>query len=92
MMGALASQSNALQQALIASCPTSCARSNTTFVNLRATLDDLDPLVNASKPVADRLGPFFHAFRSAAHDAVPTITDLQTRSSAGPGPKTTSSS
>ena len=52
-------------------------QANTTFVNLRATLDDLDPLVNASKPVADKLGPFFHTFRSAAHDAVPTITDLQ---------------
>jgi phospholipid/cholesterol/gamma-HCH transport system substrate-binding protein len=52
-------------------------QSNTTFVNLRATLDDLDPLVNASKPVAEKLGPFFHTFRAAAHDAVPTITDLE---------------
>ena len=32
---------------------------NTTFVNLRAALDDLDPLVDASKPVATRLRPFF---------------------------------
>ncbi len=76
MMGALASQSNALQQALI-KLPDFMRQSNTTFVNLRATLDDLTPLVNASKPVADKLGPFFHTFRSAAHDAVPTITDLQ---------------
>jgi phospholipid/cholesterol/gamma-HCH transport system substrate-binding protein len=76
MMGALASQSNALQQALI-KLPDFMRRSNTTFVNLRATLDDLTPLVNASKPVADKLGPFFRTFRSAAHDAVPTITDLQ---------------
>ena len=76
MMGALASQSNALQQALI-KLPDFMRRSNTTFVNLRATLDDLTPLVNASKPVADKLGPFFRTFRSAAHDAVSTITDLQ---------------
>ena len=76
MMGALASQSNALQQALI-KLPDFMRQSNTTFVNLRATLDDLTPLVNASKPVADKLGPFFRTFRSAAHDAVPTITDLQ---------------
>ena len=76
MMGALASQSNALQQALI-KLPDFMRRSNTTFVNLRATLDDLTPLVNASKPVADKLGPFFRTFRSAAHDAVPTIIDLQ---------------
>ena len=31
---------------------------NTTFVNLRAALDDVDPLVDASKPVAERLQPF----------------------------------
>jgi len=76
MMGALASQSHALEQSLVR-LPDFMRQSNTTFVNLRATLDDLTPLVNASKPVADKLGPFFHTFRSAAHDAVPTITDLQ---------------
>ena len=76
MMGAIASQSKALETALTR-LPDFMRQSNTTFVNLRATLDDLTPLVNASKPVADRLGPFFHTFRRAAHDAVPTITDLQ---------------
>jgi phospholipid/cholesterol/gamma-HCH transport system substrate-binding protein len=76
MMGALASQSNALSSS-IAHLPPFMRQANTTFVNLRATLDDLDPLVNASKPVAVRLGPFFHDFRAAARDAVPTITDLQ---------------
>ena len=49
---------------------------NTTFVNLRATLDDVDPLVKASKPVADRLGPSSSTLRGAARDAVPTVTDL----------------
>jgi phospholipid/cholesterol/gamma-HCH transport system substrate-binding protein len=76
MMGAIASQSQSLQQALV-KLPDFMRQSNTTFVNLRATLDDLTPLVNASKPVATRLGPFFRTFRRAAHDAVPTITDLQ---------------
>jgi len=76
MMGAIAGQSESLKQALVR-LPDFMRQSNTTFVNLRATLDDLDPLVNASKPVADRLGPFFHTFRKAAHDAVPTITDLE---------------
>lgn len=76
MMGAIAGQSNALEQALVR-LPGFMRQANTTLVNLRATLDDLTPLVNASKPVADRLGPFFHTFRRAAHDAVPTITDLQ---------------
>ena len=34
----------------LSACPTSCGPANTTFVNLRAALDDLDPLVEASKP------------------------------------------
>jgi phospholipid/cholesterol/gamma-HCH transport system substrate-binding protein len=76
MMGAIAGQSKALESALVR-LPDFMRQSNTTFVNLRATLDDLTPLVNASKPVAEKLGPFFHTFRRAAHDAVPTITDLQ---------------
>lgn len=76
MMGAIASQSRALEQSLVR-LPDFMRQANTTFVNLRATLDDLTPLVDASKPVADRLGPFFHTFRRAASDAVPTITDLQ---------------
>jgi phospholipid/cholesterol/gamma-HCH transport system substrate-binding protein len=76
MMGAIASQSSALKEALVR-FPDFMRQANTTFVNLRATLDDLDPLVNASKPVAEKLPPFFHAFRRAAHGAVPTITDLE---------------
>jgi phospholipid/cholesterol/gamma-HCH transport system substrate-binding protein len=76
MMGAIGSRSRALQEALIR-FPDFMRQANTTFVNLRATLDDLDPLVDASKPVAERLGPFFHTFRRAAHDSVPTITDLE---------------
>jgi phospholipid/cholesterol/gamma-HCH transport system substrate-binding protein len=76
MMGAIGSQSAALREALVR-FPDFMRQSNTTFVNLRATLDDLDPLVEASKPVADRLGPFFSTFRRAASDAVPTITDLE---------------
>jgi phospholipid/cholesterol/gamma-HCH transport system substrate-binding protein len=76
MMGAIASQSTALREALVR-LPEFMRQSNTTFVNLRATLDDLDPLIDASKPVAARLGPFFSTFRRAARDAVPTITDLE---------------
>ena len=76
MMGAIAGQSTALRRALVR-LPGFMRQSNTTLVNLRATLDDLDPLVDASKPVADRLGPFFQTFRRAARDSVPTITDLE---------------
>ena len=76
MMGAIARQSEALKEFLVR-FPDFMRQSNTTFVNLRATLDDLDPFINASKPVATKLGPFFHTFRQAAHGAVPTITDLE---------------
>jgi phospholipid/cholesterol/gamma-HCH transport system substrate-binding protein len=51
-------------------------RANTTFVNLRAALDDLDPLVSASRPAARELGPFLAELRATAADAVPTIRDL----------------
>ena len=51
-------------------------RSNSTFVNLRAALDDVEPLVDASKPVAKKLQPFLDELRPFAKDARPTIRDL----------------
>ena len=51
-------------------------RANTTFVNLRAALDDLDPLVEDSKPVAKKLRPFLAELRPLARDARPTLNDL----------------
>jgi len=75
MMGALGRQKEALAES-IAKFPDFMREADTTFVNLRATLDDLDPLVQASKPVARKLQPFFSQFRATAHDAVPTIADL----------------
>jgi phospholipid/cholesterol/gamma-HCH transport system substrate-binding protein len=56
--------------------PTTLRRANTTFVNLRSTLDTLTPLVDESKPVAKRLQPLFAALRPFAQDARPTIADL----------------
>jgi phospholipid/cholesterol/gamma-HCH transport system substrate-binding protein len=52
-------------------------RSNTTFVNLRAALNDVDPLVNASKPVARRLNPFLDQLQPFLHDLKPTVADLR---------------
>ena len=72
---ALGNQRLALAQA-IAQLPAFMRQSNTTFVNLRATLNDVDPLVNASKPVAIALRPFLAQLRPFAHDAVPTVNDL----------------
>jgi phospholipid/cholesterol/gamma-HCH transport system substrate-binding protein len=75
MLNAVARQRTALETAL-SELPGFMRNFNTTAVNLRATLDDLDPLVDASKPVADRLGPFFRNFRAAAADLVPTVRGL----------------
>jgi phospholipid/cholesterol/gamma-HCH transport system substrate-binding protein len=51
-------------------------RANTTFLNLRAALDDLEPLVDDSKPVAKKLRPFLAELRPLARDARPTFNDL----------------
>jgi len=74
-MGALGSQKLALAEA-IRRFPPFMRRANTTFVNLRSTLDQVDPLVEASKPVAKRLGPFLSQARAFAADAEPTVRDL----------------
>jgi phospholipid/cholesterol/gamma-HCH transport system substrate-binding protein len=73
---AIGSQNRALSEAL-GLLPGTLRRGNTTFVNLRATLGDLDRLVAASKPVAPRLAPFFRALRPLVADARPTIRDLR---------------
>lgn len=51
---------------------------NTTFVNLRAALNDVDPFVNASKPVAKKLKPFLDQVQPLARDARPTVKSLNT--------------
>jgi phospholipid/cholesterol/gamma-HCH transport system substrate-binding protein len=73
--GALGNQRDALADA-IARLPGFMRRANTTFVNLRATLDDLRPLVEESKPVAKKLRPFLAELRPLARNARPTIRDL----------------
>jgi phospholipid/cholesterol/gamma-HCH transport system substrate-binding protein len=56
--------------------PSFMRRANTTFVNLRSTLDDLDGLVNDSKPVAKKLKPFVDQLRPLTVEAQPTLRDL----------------
>ena len=72
---ALGAEREALGEA-IARLPEFMRTSNTTFVNLRAALGDVDPLVDASKPVARKLQPFLDQLRPLAADAKPTIRDL----------------
>jgi phospholipid/cholesterol/gamma-HCH transport system substrate-binding protein len=75
--GAIAGENRALSQAL-ALLPTTLKRGNSTFVNLRATLDDLDPLVAESKPATKDLAPFLRELRPLVHEAQPTVADLST--------------
>jgi phospholipid/cholesterol/gamma-HCH transport system substrate-binding protein len=58
--------------------PTTLRRANTTFVNLRSTLDDLEVLVDASKPATRDLAPFLRELRPLVREAEPTIHDLRT--------------
>src|SRR3954453_15894346 len=74
--GALGSQKDALAES-IDLLPPFMRRANTTFVNLRAALDDVDPLVTAARPVARRLGPFLDEARLFASGARPTVRDLR---------------
>ena len=73
---AIGSENVALSRAL-GLLPGTLRRANTTFVNLRSTLDDLDTLVNASKPATKRLAPLFARLRPLVRDARPTIRDLR---------------
>jgi phospholipid/cholesterol/gamma-HCH transport system substrate-binding protein len=75
MFGAIGRRNQALASA-IGQLPDFMRQFNTTAVNLRSTLDDVDPLVDASKPVAKKLQPFVRNLRGFARDAVPTVRDL----------------
>ena len=72
---AIGRQKDSLAEA-IATFPDFMRRANTTFVNLRSTIDDLTLLVDESKPVAKKLRPFVRALRPLALDAQPTLRDL----------------
>jgi len=72
---ALGAQQQALAET-VDLLPPFMRRANTTFVNLRRALDDVDPLVAASIPVARRLVPFLDSARRFAAAAEPTVRDL----------------
>src|SRR3954466_5388480 len=73
---AIGSENDALSEAL-GLLPTTLKRGNTTFVNLRATLVDLNRLTDASLPATKDLAKFFRALRPLVADADPTIHDLR---------------
>ena len=73
----IAAENRALDEAL-ALLPTTLKRGNSTLVNLRATLDDLDPLVAESIPATKKLAPFLRELRPLVRDAKPVVKDLST--------------
>ena len=81
--GALGSQQSALAES-VQRLPPFLRRADTTFVNLRSALNDVDPLVDAAKPAVRRLGPFLDQARVFAGDARPTVRDLS-RTISSPG-------
>jgi phospholipid/cholesterol/gamma-HCH transport system substrate-binding protein len=52
-------------------------QSNTTFVNLRAALDDLEPLVDTAKPATKDLAPFLRELRPVFQKLVPFTRNLK---------------
>jgi phospholipid/cholesterol/gamma-HCH transport system substrate-binding protein len=74
--GAIAKQNVAFDRTLRL-LPPVFRQSNTTFVNLRAALDDLDPLVETAKPATKNLAPFLAELRPVLSKAVPVFRNLR---------------
>jgi phospholipid/cholesterol/gamma-HCH transport system substrate-binding protein len=75
MLGTIGAQQSSLASA-VAQLPDFMRQFDTTAVNLRAALDDVQPLINATRPVARKLQPFTKRLRGFARDAVPTVQGL----------------
>jgi phospholipid/cholesterol/gamma-HCH transport system substrate-binding protein len=74
-LGAIARENGSLDRTLVA-LPGALRQANTTFVNLRATLDDLDPLVATAIPATADLAPFLTQLRGVATAGVPVFAKL----------------
>jgi phospholipid/cholesterol/gamma-HCH transport system substrate-binding protein len=74
--GAIASQNIALSNSLKLLPPT-FRQANTTFVNLRAALDDVEPLINTSRTATKELAPFLGELRPVLSKAVPVFKNLR---------------
>ena len=82
-LGAIAERNRDLDRTLVA-LPPAMRQANTTFVNLRAALDDLAPLVADSLVGTRDLAPFLRDLRSVVDPAIPVFGDL-TETVARPG-------
>ncbi|HET6831049.1 MAG TPA: MlaD family protein [Solirubrobacterales bacterium] len=74
-MAAIAARNEDLDRSL-AALPETLRQTNTTYVNLRSTLDDLDPLVEASYPATRNAAPFLRKLAKVSNDSVPVFTKL----------------
>jgi phospholipid/cholesterol/gamma-HCH transport system substrate-binding protein len=74
-LGAIAAENESFDRALVA-LPGALRQANTTFFNLRDALDDLDPLVNASKTGTKNLAPFLRQLKPVLTRSVPVFHDL----------------
>jgi phospholipid/cholesterol/gamma-HCH transport system substrate-binding protein len=74
--GAIARQNVAFDRTL-RRLPPVFRQSNTTFVNLRAALDDIDPLVETAKPATKNLAPFLAELRPVISKTVPLFRNLR---------------
>jgi phospholipid/cholesterol/gamma-HCH transport system substrate-binding protein len=74
--GAIAGQNVALDRTLRL-LPPVLRQSNTTFVNLRAALGDIEPLVETAKPATRNLAPFLRELRPVLSSAVPVFKNLR---------------
>jgi phospholipid/cholesterol/gamma-HCH transport system substrate-binding protein len=75
VMRAIGDQNAQLSQAL-QFLPSTLRNANTTFVRLRAALDQLDELTNVTKPVVPKLAPFFRRLNTLVKQSTPTFHDF----------------
>ncbi len=73
---AIASQTENFD-ATLRELPPVLRQSNTTFVNLRAALDDLEPLVETAKPATKELAPFLAELRPVFQKLLPFTRNLR---------------
>jgi phospholipid/cholesterol/gamma-HCH transport system substrate-binding protein len=73
---AIADENVAFDQTLRRLAPT-MRQANTTFVNLRAALDDLDPLIDTAKPATKDLAPFLAELQPVLSKFIPFTRNLR---------------
>lgn len=73
---AIAGQNRAFD-ATLRELPPVLRQSNTTFVNLRAALGDLEPLVETAKPATKELAPFLRELNPVLQKLVPFTRNLR---------------